>query len=86
MFPFFKREPKLYYAKTYPECEFNIEGKDVFSIERDTYRDITLIGFTDNNGENVTWNLPISPQAHDALVRRFRAKIGQPAITKATTL
>ena len=86
MFPLFKRKPKQYYVKTYPECEFHIEGKDVFSIERDTKQDVTIIGFTNSQGEDGEWNLPISPQAHDALVRRFRAKIGQPAITKVTPL
>lgn len=64
--------------KTYADADFDIEGMPVFSIERDTRKDVTIIGYRSPTapGGNVEWHLPVSPTAHDALLRRFRTKMG----------
>lgn len=52
----------------------------MFSVERNASLDATVIGYTRGAGVE-EWYLPVSPAKHDELVRRFRAKIGQPPIT-----
>lgn len=56
------------------DCEFNIEGLEVFGVERTAdYR--TLIGFKDSQGEHVEYYLPASPDKHAEILKRFRDKI-----------
>jgi hypothetical protein len=83
MWPFTKRIPTAT-PKRYPDCEFDIEGVPVISIERDTQLDQTLIGYRASDGTLEEWLLPVSPQAHDAFVRRFRAKLGLTSATSST--
>ncbi len=79
MWPFTKRPQPPIAPKVYAEADFDIEGKPVFSVERDTRRDITIIGhLMYPSGKPHEWFLPVSPQAHDALVRRFRIKLNLP--------
>ncbi len=80
MFSFFRHTPQPISPKVYAEGEFDIEGMPVFSVERDMRRGLTIICFT-HGTRTEEWNLPVSPVKHDDLVRRFRAKIGQPSIT-----
>jgi len=66
--------------KPYSDGEFDIEGREVFSIERDTEADHTVIGWFVPDGDtgnwsNQEWYLPVSPAKHDELVARFRAKL-----------
>lgn len=72
-------------AKVYHEGDFDIEGLPVFSIERDARQDVTILGIIADKAEDgvLTWVLPISPAAHNALVRRFRAKLAINQPTKA---
>lgn len=61
----------------YHDAEFDIEHLPVMGIERDTERDLTVIGHM-SGGTYSEYVLPVSPEAHRVLVARFRAKIGAP--------
>jgi len=61
-------------------CEFDIERRRVFSIERDYAKDLTIICFVDDKRENQQYVLPASEHEHLMFVQRMRAtlKINQP--------
>ena len=64
--------------RVYSDGEFDIEGQSVSAIKRDNKRDVTIIGYYLKEGKNLSgeWSLPVSPEKHAELLRRFRAKIG----------
>jgi hypothetical protein len=80
---------KSYYPM--PDCEFDIEGEDVFSVERvkslekirifgkNEYSEKTVITFYEktNKQKLQTWYLECSPNKHAEFVSRFRRKLGR---------
>ena len=94
MFSFFQSKPVAVASPNWNDGEFDITNMDVFSIERTTDNRQTLIGFwgwqtvqQGHGGEDsVTrelheWYLPVSPDKHAELLRRFRAKINMSPLT-----
>ena len=73
------------------ETEFDIEGEDVFAVERQykpkiTFfwktvqyeREVTIIGFYDkNNGKSKEYHLDCSIEKHNDFVYRLRAKLNK---------
>jgi hypothetical protein len=87
MWPFNKKSPEV--STVYPkpfiyEVEFDIEGEDVFSIERVGRREEdgerterTLIGYYDKaSSESKQWYLDCSHAKHNQFIARFRRKLG----------
>lgn len=62
------------------ETEFDIEGQDVFSIERTDGR--TCIGYWNRKGKAGNWWLVISADEHNAFAARLRKKLGREANEK----
>lgn len=69
--------------RAWAEGDFDIEHVSVIAVERAPSNCSTAIGYLTPKGRVKEWWLPVSPTKHDDLVRRFRAKIGQPPITSS---
>lgn len=57
-------------------CEFDIEGMDVFSIERNYDDQMTIIGYLDKARDIKTWHLPCLESEHCGFVKRLRIHLG----------
>jgi hypothetical protein len=67
----FKRKPRQFH-----DGEFDIEGENVVSVERSADGNYTLIGLRRCRRQKIdAWYLPVSPEKHADLVRRFRSKL-----------
>ncbi len=60
----------------YHDCDFHVEDPAVLCVERRLDGQGTIIGYRNEMGNMLEWHLPITPEAHATLLRRFRAKIG----------
>lgn len=69
---FFKKKPKIFC-----DTEFDFSKINIFCIERDFhYIGVTTIGIIDKNDEIIEWQVEISEEKHNELVKRFRSQIG----------
>jgi len=61
------------------DSEFDIEGKDVYSIERQIIDDrvVTTIAFYEKSGQAIEWNIQTDNHTHIDYVNRLRAKLNK---------
>ena len=65
------------------DAEMDIEGLDVFSVERLDGKTLVSFFIRKHEGpEIMEWTLDIEPECHEYLIRRYREKLGMADIKR----
>lgn len=62
-------------SPTSTEAEFDIEGLDVFVVERGPDSDTTEFAWAEKDGKQSTWWVSSTDEQHRAFVARFTTKL-----------